>query len=43
MLSGRFPETPLFSHDLIEVAHFWMGLASDIHRHHNESNVPEIR
>lgn len=42
MLSGRFPETLFFSHDLIEGAHVQVGLASDIHRHDNWSNVPEI-
>jgi hypothetical protein len=30
MLSGRFPETPLFSHDSIEGARVRAGLANDI-------------
>jgi hypothetical protein len=42
MLSGRFPEMPLFSHDWIEGAHVRVGLASDIQRHDDQSNVPEI-
>jgi len=32
----------LNSHDLIEGAHVRVGLANDIHRHNNQSNVPKI-
>jgi hypothetical protein len=35
MLSGRFPETLLFSHDLTEAALVRVGVAGDIQRHDN--------